>query len=69
VPALKYLEGNSLEMVRDVLASRAARERGVFRRAYVESLLAAPEAQLTPLRGSKLWQIASLEIWMQTHGL
>ena len=69
VPALKYLRGESLEMVRDALTGRAARERGVFRSDYVERLLAAPEEHLTPLRGSKLWQIAVLELWMQTHGV
>jgi asparagine synthase (glutamine-hydrolysing) len=69
VPALKYLRGESLEMVRDALSGRAARERGVFRRDYVERLLAEPEAHLTPLRGSKLWQIAAFELWMQTHGV
>jgi asparagine synthase (glutamine-hydrolysing) len=69
VPALKYLRGESLEMVRDALVGRAARERGVFRRAYVDQLLAAPEQHLTPLRGSKLWQLAVFELWMQTHGV
>jgi len=69
VPALKYLRGESLEMVRDALCGQAARERGVFRRDYVERLLAAPEEHLTPLRGSKLWQLAVFELWMQTHGL
>jgi asparagine synthase (glutamine-hydrolysing) len=69
VPALMYLRGESLEMVRDALSGQAARERGVFRRDYVDRLLAAPEQHLTPLRGSKLWQIAVCELWMQTHGL
>jgi asparagine synthase (glutamine-hydrolysing) len=69
VPALKYLRGESLEMVRDALSGQAARQRGVFRRDYVERLLAAPEEHLTPLRGSKLWQIAVFELWMQTHGV
>ena len=69
VPALKYLRGESLEMVRDALTGRAARERGVFNPAYVERLLRAPEEHLTPLRGSKLWQLAVFELWMQTHGI
>ena len=69
VPALKYLRGESLDMVRDALSSQAARERGVFRRDYLDRLLAAPEDHLTPLRGSKLWQIAVFELWMQTHGV
>ncbi|HYF60290.1 MAG TPA: N-acetylglutaminylglutamine amidotransferase [Burkholderiaceae bacterium] len=69
VPALKYLRGGFLDYVRDVLDARAARQRGLFRRGAVEALLAEPEAHLTPLRGSKLWQVALLEAWLQTHGL
>ena len=68
VPALKYLQGSVLERVRDALSSRAARERGLFRRAYVDMLLADPGGHITPLRGSKLWQLGLLEWWLQTHG-
>jgi asparagine synthase (glutamine-hydrolysing) len=67
VPALKYLQGPYLDMVRDALNSRAARERGLFQRAYVDRLLADPEAHITPLRGSKLWQLGLLELWLQIH--
>ncbi|MBY0295366.1 MAG: N-acetylglutaminylglutamine amidotransferase [Methylobacterium sp.] len=67
VPALKYLRGPFLDLVRDVLSQPAARERGIFRPAYVDRLLAEPEAHMTPLRGSKLWQVALLEFWLQTH--
>lgn len=69
VPALKYLRGPFLELVRDVLNQPAARERGLFRPAYVERLLAEPEAHMTPLRGSKLWQVALLEYWLQEQGV
>ncbi|MGD9388400.1 MAG: N-acetylglutaminylglutamine amidotransferase [Gammaproteobacteria bacterium] len=69
VPALKYLRGESLDMVRDALTGQAARQRGIFRAEYVERLLQAPEEHLTPLRGSKLWQLAVLELWLQTHGV
>ncbi len=67
VPELKYLSGRSLEFVKDTLGNRAARERGLFRREYVDELLDDPEAHLTPLRGSKLWQLAVLEAWLQRH--
>jgi asparagine synthase (glutamine-hydrolysing) len=67
VPALKYIEGPTLEMIRDVFASPAARERGLFQPAYVAELLADPKAHITRLRGSKLWQVALLEMWLQTH--
>jgi asparagine synthase (glutamine-hydrolysing) len=69
VPILKYLDGPVLDMVRDALGSRAARERGLFRPAAVERLLAAPAEHITPLRGSKLWQVALLELWLQARGL
>lgn len=69
VPALKYLEGSYLEMVRDTLESRQAKERGLFQNAYVDQLLDAPMDHITPLRGSKLWQIALLEMWFQIHGV
>ena len=69
VPALKYLRGPFLDMVRDVLGSQTARERGLFRRDYVERLLADPEGHLTPKGHSKLWQVALLEAWLQTHGV
>jgi asparagine synthase (glutamine-hydrolysing) len=68
VPALKFLRGEYLEKVREVLDAPAARERGVFRQDYLDELFAAPEKHITPLRGSKLWQIALLEWWLQTHG-
>ncbi|HEY5701583.1 MAG TPA: asparagine synthase-related protein, partial [Gammaproteobacteria bacterium] len=69
VPALKYLEGEALDYVRDTLGAKAARDRGLFRSGYAETLLADPKAHITPLRGSKLWQIALLEAWLQEHGL
>lgn len=69
VPALKYLRGEYLRLVRELLDSEAARRRGIFRREYVDRLLAEPEAHITPLGGSKLWQIALLEFWLQQHGI
>ncbi len=67
VPALKYLRGSFLDFTRDRLCNTAARQRGLFQTAYVEHLLAEPEAHLTPLRGSKLWQLALIEAWLQAH--
>jgi asparagine synthase (glutamine-hydrolysing) len=67
VPALKHLKGNVLANVRDALTSQAARERGLFRPTYVQQLLDDPSAHMTPLRGSKLWQLGLLELWLQQH--
>ncbi len=69
VPALKYLRGPFLELVRDLATGGTARRRGLFQPGYVDRLLADPEAHITPLGGSKLWQIGLLEFWLQEHGL
>lgn len=67
VPGLKHLQGQTLEQVRDAVQGRAARERGLFEPAYIDRLLTDPSAHITPLRGSKLWQLGLLELWLQTH--
>ncbi len=67
VPALKYLSGSFLDYVKDHLTSNKAKERGLFNPTYVENLLATPETGITKLGGSKLWQLALLEIWLQQH--
>ncbi len=67
VPALKHLQGPYLELVRDALHAPEARERGLFNDAYVDGLLADPNAGLTALRGNKLWQLGLLELWLQAH--
>jgi len=69
VPALKYLDGPYLEMVRDAFASKAAKERGLFQSDYMERLFDDPAGHITPLRGSKLWQAGLLEMWMQAQGI
>lgn len=69
VPALKYIDGENLEMVREALTNEAARERGLFRKTYVDQLLAEPKEHITPLRGSELWQVALLEMWLQAQGV
>jgi asparagine synthase (glutamine-hydrolysing) len=69
VPALKYIQGPYLDLVRDALTSQAARERGLFLPDYLERLFADPTSHITPLRGSELWQAAVLEMWMQQHGV
>ena len=66
VPALTHLEGPYLDLVRDALYAPAAKERGLFRPEAVDRLLADPNGRLTPLRGNELWQIALLELWLQT---
>jgi asparagine synthase (glutamine-hydrolysing) len=67
VPALKYIQGPYLDFVRGYLTNDTARQRRLFRADCVDRLLREPDQHITPLRGSKLWQIALLEIWLQTH--
>ncbi len=67
VPALKYLRGPYLDLVRDALHSRASRERDLFQPDYIGELLKDPDTHITNLRGSKLWQLGLLELWLQTH--
>ncbi len=67
LPALKYVRGAFLDFMRDILDTRACRERGLFNRTYVETLLAEPDTHFTRLNGSKLWHLALLEYWLQTH--
>ncbi|PIW26663.1 MAG: N-acetylglutaminylglutamine amidotransferase [Rhodospirillales bacterium CG15_BIG_FIL_POST_REV_8_21_14_020_66_15] len=69
VPALKYIDGPYLEMVRDTLTSKAARDRGLFQEDYLNTLFDNPKDHITPLKGSKLWQVALMETWLQTHGV
>ena len=69
VPALKYIEGPVLNFVRNALDAPAARQRGLVKREYIDTLLQAPKEHITRLRGSKLWQIALLELWLQAHHL
>jgi len=67
VPALKFVRGQFLDCMRDLLNSKACRERGLYRDDYVQSILADPEHQLTRLQGSKLWHLAALEFWLQRN--
>ena len=69
VPALKFVRGEFLDMMRDLLTSQTCRERGLFQRSYIDAVLAAPEAHLTRIQGSKLWHMALLEMWLQRQGL
>lgn len=68
VPGLKHLEGATLGWVRDLLLD-PSQDRGLFNPAMLDRLLSDPHSQLTPLRGSKLWQLAALNLWLNEHGL
>ncbi|MFF8592398.1 N-acetylglutaminylglutamine amidotransferase [Streptomyces sp. NPDC015220] len=69
VPAIKHMAGPVLERVREAVTAPEAKARGVFRQEYVAELLAAPDAHRTHRGANTLWQVALLEIWLQTHGI
>jgi asparagine synthase (glutamine-hydrolysing) len=69
VPALSTLEGATLELIRETMSSSDARARGLFAPEHVRTLMAAPNEHLTTLEGSKLWQLALLELWLTRHGI
>ena len=68
VPGLKHIEGATLDWVRNLLLD-PSQDRGLFEIGALDRLLGNPEAQLTPLRGNKLWQMAALNLWLDQHGL
>ncbi len=67
MPALKFVRGEFLSFMQDILNSQACRERGLYHRAYVNRLLDAPEQHHTRIQGSKLWHLALLEYWLQKN--
>jgi asparagine synthase (glutamine-hydrolysing) len=66
VPGIRHLHGDVLDMVRDALTNDAARTRGLYRRETVDALLAAPNETRTTLGANALWQLAVLEMWLQS---
>jgi asparagine synthase (glutamine-hydrolysing) len=69
VPALKYLEGSTLELMREVLSPANIKQRGIFNLQEVQSLFTNSAKNLTPSGISKLWQVGLLEYWLQQHKL
>lgn len=69
MPALKYVRGEFFNFMRGILDQRAARERGLFSPDYVQHLLDNPQSadNFTRIEGCKLWHLALLELWLQTH--
>lgn len=66
VPGIRHLEGDVLTLVQDVLGSRSARDRALYRPEALEQLFAAPNDTRTTLGANALWQVALLEMWLQT---
>lgn len=68
VPGLKHLQGRTRDWVSELLLD-PSQDRGLFQPAMLERLLASPAEDITPLRGSKLWQMAALNLWLNQQGL
>ncbi|MFS2126750.1 N-acetylglutaminylglutamine amidotransferase [Pseudomonas sp. Pseusp97] len=68
VPGLKHLQGNTRAWVSELLLD-PSQDRGLFEPAIFDRLLSDPASDLTPLRGSKLWQLAALNLWLTEQGL
>jgi asparagine synthase (glutamine-hydrolysing) len=66
VPGIRHLRGEVLDMVRDALTNDAARARGLYRKHTVDAMLAAPNDTRTTLDANALWQLAVLEMWLQS---
>ncbi|CAL9626216.1 Asparagine synthetase [glutamine-hydrolyzing] 3 [Streptomyces sp. enrichment culture] len=69
VPAVRHMAEPVLTRVRDALTAPEARRRGIFDQGRVADMLADPARHRTKRGASTLWQVASLEIWLQTHGI
>ncbi|RDH44232.1 N-acetylglutaminylglutamine amidotransferase [Zooshikella ganghwensis] len=69
VPALKYLKGTVLNQIIEALQQPQAKQRALFNPSYLNRLYQDPGAHITPLRGSKLWQLGLLELWLQAQGI
>ncbi|MDX1538390.1 N-acetylglutaminylglutamine amidotransferase [Arsukibacterium sp.] len=68
VPALRQMQGEYLELAKEVFSQPEARARKLFNMNYIDAMLAAPE-HYTGKFGSKLWQVTLLELWLQRHGI
>lgn len=68
-PAHVWFTGRGLDLVRDMVASRAFRERGVYRVSEVERLIDAHAAAVADPQPREnhmmfLWQLVNLETWL-----
>jgi len=66
VPGIRHLDGEVFDLVRDALTNDAARSRGLYRREALDALLNAPNEGRTTLGANSLWQLAVLEMWLQS---
>ena len=66
VPGIRHLDGEVLDLVRNALTNDAARARGLYRPEALQALLNTPNDGRTTLGANSLWQLAVLEMWLQS---
>ncbi|MFJ1269132.1 N-acetylglutaminylglutamine amidotransferase [Legionella lytica] len=67
VPAIKHLQGKIASLMEEMLSPKTIENRGIFNSHTVQAL--RKTNHFTPTGGSKLWQIALLEYWLQQQNL
>jgi len=67
MPALKYVRGEFLDFMADILNSTQCINRGVYNQDFVQKVINQPEQYMTALNGSRLWHLALLEYWLQIN--
>ncbi|RUM78602.1 MAG: N-acetylglutaminylglutamine amidotransferase [Candidatus Thioglobus sp.] len=67
MPALKYVRGEFLDFMADILNSTQCVNRGVYNQDFVQKVINQPEQYMTALNGSRLWHLALLEYWLQIN--
>ena len=67
VPPLKVLKDKFYDYCKNILCSDAALQRGIYRREYIDKLLARPNEHFTNLNGNELWHFTLLERWLQLN--
>ncbi|MCS4308539.1 asparagine synthase (glutamine-hydrolyzing) [Rheinheimera pacifica] len=68
VPALRKMQGEYLQLAKEIFSQPVARQRRLFNMDYIDTMLAKPE-QFSGRFGSKLWQVTLLEMWLQQHNI
>ena len=66
VPGIRHLEGGVLDLVNDTLRSQSARDRALYRPEALDRLFADPNGIRTTMGANELWQVALLEMWLQS---
>jgi asparagine synthase (glutamine-hydrolysing) len=64
IPISAWLQGPVRPMVRDLLTPSTIRQRGLFRREYVERLLSEHESGFAT-HGLQIWGLMSIELWQR----